>query len=333
MAFIDRIKEKAASDPRPIVLPEATERRNLLATEKILQEKLARVFLVGSREDILAAAREHGARIDGATIVDPRQDASLETYIDDLYELRRAKGMTREEAREALLGCSVTYGVMMLRHGVVQGLVSGAIHATADILRPALQILKTAPGTRLVSAAFVMDLPSSPYGANGVFLFADSALNPNPSSEELAHIAISSARTFRALVGMEPVVAMLSFSTYGSAKHPDVDKVREAVALARQLDPALKVDGELQFDAAVVPEVGQLKAPQSPVAGKANVLIFPDLDAANIGYKIAQRLGGAEALGPVTQGIAKPCNDLSRGCSVDDIVGTVAITVLQAQMG
>ena len=240
------------------------------------------------------------------------------------------KDNTAEKADEYLRD-PVNYGVMLVKKGVANGMVSGAVHATADIMRPALQIIKTAPGIKLVSAAFIMVLPEPTYGADGIFLFSDAALNPNPTAEELAHIAISSAETFRRLVGKEPIVAMLSFSTRGSASHPDVEKVTEAVKIAKGLAPNLALDGEMQLDAAVVPKVGKLKAPDSPVAGKANVLVFPDLDAANIGYKLVQRLAKADALGPVTQGLAKPMNDLSRGCSADDIVGTIALTAVQAQ--
>jgi len=328
MSFIETVKAKAKSLPQTIVLPESQEPRNLEAAEKVLREGIAKIILLGKREEIMKAAQ--GRDLAGATFIDPLTDPKRGEYIETLVELRKAKGMTAEKADEYLRD-PVNYGVMLVKKGVANGMVSGAVHATADIMRPALQIIKTAPGIKLVSAAFIMVLPEPTYGADGIFLFSDAALNPNPTAEELAHIAISSAETFRRLVGKEPIVAMLSFSTRGSASHPDVEKVTEAVKIAKGLAPNLALDGEMQLDAAVVPKVGKLKAPDSPVAGKANVLVFPDLDAANIGYKLVQRLANADAMGPVTQGLAKPMNDLSRGCSADDIVGTIALTAVQAQ--
>lgn len=331
MNFIETMKMKAKSDLRKIVLPESLEERNLKAADIILKEGISSVVLVGNREEITAKGSEWNLDLDKAEFIDPMNYERFDEFTDTLVELRKKKGLSKEDAAK-LLQDPIYFGVMLVKKGVADGMVSGAVHPTADILRPALQILKTAPGIKTVSAAFIMVVPDCEYGENGVFVFADSALNPNPSSEELSNIAISSAETCRQLIKVEPIVSMLSFSTMGSAKHPDVDKVVEAVKIAKEAAPELKIDGEMQFDAAVVPQVGAMKAPDSDVAGKANVLIFPDLDAANIGYKIAQRLAKAEAFGPVTQGISKPLNDLSRGCSVEDIVGTVAITAVQAQM-
>jgi len=327
--FLQSIKEKAKADKKTIVLPESLERRTLEATQIILQEELANVILVGNEETILAKAE--GLDISGAEIVDPEQYIHMEEFIDTLVELRKSKGMTKEQAAK-LLKDPLYFGVMMVKKGIADGMVAGAVNSTANVLRPSLQILKTAPNTKLVSSFFVMVVPDCEYGANGTFIFSDAGLVPNPNAEELAAIALSSAKSFNALVGEEPVVGMLSFSTKGSASHPDVDKVIEATKIAKELAPDLKLDGELQLDAAIVPSVGASKAPGSTVAGKANVLIFPDLDAGNIGYKLTQRLAKAEAYGPITQGIAKPVNDLSRGCSAEDIVGVVAITCVQAQL-
>ena len=286
-------------------------------------------MLVGSKEEIEKNKGTYD--ISGAAIVDPATDARTEGYIAKLVELRQKKGMTPEQAKELLLNNSLYDGVMMVKMGDADGMVSGACHSTADTLRPCLQILKTKPGTKLVSAFFLMVVPDCDMGADGTFVFADAGLEQNPDPEKLANIAISSADSFKLLVGKEPVVAMLSHSTKGSAKHADVDKVVEATKIAQGLAPELALDGELQLDAAIVPEVGASKAPGSKVAGHANVLVFPDLDAGNIGYKLVQRLGKAEAYGPLTQGIAAPVNDLSRGCSAEDIVGVVAITAVQAQ--
>lgn len=331
MGFIETIKGQAKSQKMKIVLPESYEERNLKAADIILQEKIADIVLIGKPYKITELSKEYNLNLENAEIIDLETIDFFGEYVDELWKMRKSKGMSREDAIR-LLKDPIYFGVMMLQNGKVDGLVSGAVHSTADILRPALQIVKTAPNTKIVSAAFIMDVPNCEFGEDGLFVFADAALNPNPTSEELAHIALSSAQTFKALLNKEPVVAMLSFSTKGSAKHPDVDKVVDAVKIAKSLDSTLKLDGELQFDAAIVKSVGELKAPNSEVAGKANVLVFPDLDSANIGYKIAQRLAKAEAYGPITQGLAKPLNDLSRGCSVEDIVGTVAITAVQAQM-
>ncbi len=331
MGFIDVIKQRAKADIKTIVLPETEDMRTLEAADKILKEGIAKLVLIGNEETVKKSAADAGLDISGAQIVDPATYDKTQAYIDKLVELRQKKGMTPEEAREILLNQYLYYGVMMVKMGDADGMVSGACHSTADTLRPCLQILKTKPGTKLVSAFFLIVVPDCEFGANGAFVFADSGLVQNPNPEELAAIAASSAESFELLVQEKPVVAMLSHSTKGSAKHADVDKVIEATRIAKEQNPDLALDGEFQLDAAIVPSVGASKAPGSPVAGKANVLVFPDLDAGNIGYKLAQRLAKAEAYGPITQGIAKPVNDLSRGCSADDIVGVVAVTSVQCQ--
>ncbi|RGT53709.1 phosphate acetyltransferase [Solobacterium moorei] len=331
MSFINGIKERAKQDIKTIVLPESEDERTLRAAAKILEEKTANLILIGEEATIKADAEKYGVNIDGATIINPETSDKLEEYVNTLYELRKAKGMTPEAAREALLKDRTTFGVMVLKTGGADGLVSGACHSTANTLRPALQILRTAPGAKLVSGFFIMDVPNCEFGYNGTFAFADCGLNQDPDSESLAAIANDTANTFRTLVGAEPKVAFLSHSTKGSAKHPLVDKVVNAVEIAHQQYPDLVCDGELQLDAAIVPSVAASKAPGSPVAGQANVLIFPNLDGGNIGYKLVQRLAKAEAYGPMLQGIAKPVNDLSRGCSWEDIVGVVALTAVQAQ--
>ena len=329
MGFIDEIKARAKADKKTIILPETEDERTYKAAEAVLKEGIADLILIGNKEDI--EKKKGTYDISGAKIVDPAENDKTEAYIAKLVELRQKKGMTEEQARELLMSNYIYYGVMMVKMEDADGMVSGACHSTADTLRPCLQILKTKPGTKLVSAFFLMVVPDCDMGANGTFIFGDAGLEQNPDPEKLANIALSSAESFRTLTGKEPIVAMLSHSTKGSAKHPDVDKVVEATKLAHELDPELKLDGELQLDAAIVPEVGASKAPGSTVAGHANVLIFPDLDAGNNGYKLVQRLGKAEAYGPLTQGIAAPVNDLSRGCSAEDIVGVVAITAVQAQ--
>lgn len=331
MAFIEEMKQKAKLDLKTIVLPEATDVRVLEATEMVLKEKYANIVLVGKRETIENIAREKSIDITGATIIDPEMSSKKDEYAKAFYELRKAKGMTEEKANELMLD-PVFYGMMMVKMEEADGLVSGAAHSTSDTLRPALQILKTAPGTKLVSCFFLMVVPECSYGEDGVFVFSDCGLNENPDSEALSEIAISSAKSFEQLVGKQAKVAMLSYSSHGSAHSELTEKVIEATKLVKQKSPDLNVDGELQLDAALVPEVAKSKAPNSTVAGTANTLIFPNLDAGNIGYKLVQRLGKAEAYGPLCQGIAKPVNDLSRGCSSKDIAGVVAITAVQAQM-
>jgi len=327
--FLDTIKERAKKDKKTIVLPESMDARIYEAAEKVLKEDFANIIIVGTPEEVEKYSK--GYDITGATIIDPYTYEKTEEYLNLFVELRKSKGLTYEEARETALGDYMYYACLMVKAGDADGVVSGACHSTANTLRPSLQIVKTKPGTKLVSAFFLIVVPDCEYGANGAFVFADSGLVQNPNPEELAAIAACSAESFELLVGEEAVVAMLSHSTMGSAKHDDVTKVVEATRICKEENPDLKVDGELQLDAAIVPEIGESKAPGSKVAGHANVLVFPDLDAGNIGYKLAQRLAKAEAYGPVTQGIAMPINDLSRGCSADDIVGVVAITCVQAQ--
>ncbi len=328
-AFIDRIKERAKVDKKTIILPESMDRRTFEAAEQILKEDIANLIVIGTPEEIEKNSK--GLDISKATIINPFTYEKTEEYLNLFVELRKAKGLTYEDAKKTALGDYMYYACLMVKAGDADGVVSGACHSTANTLRPSLQIIKTKPGVRLVSAFFLMVVPDCEYGANGTFIFADSGLEQNPDPEKLAAIAACSAESFELLAEKEPIVAMLSHSTKGSAKHADVDKVVEATAICKANNPELKVDGELQLDAAIVPSVGESKAPGSPVAGKANVLVFPDLDAGNIGYKLVQRLAKAEAYGPVTQGIAMPINDLSRGCSAEDIVGVVAITCVQAQ--
>jgi len=328
MNFLEQIIKRAKEDKKTIVLPESTDIRTLKAAAMIQQQDIADIVLVGNEKEIKELAGD--LDISKAKIVDPLNSDKFEDYVNTFYELRKAKGMTIEKARE-IMKDELYWGVMMVKKGDADGMVSGAVHSTADTLRPALQILKTAPGTKLVSAFFVMVVPDCEYGYNGTFVYADSGLVENPNAEELSEIAIASAKSFRNLVQAQPKVAMLSYSTYGSAKSELTEKVIEATRLAKQKAPDLILDGELQADAALVPSVGKSKAPGSNVAGEANVLIFPDLNCGNIAYKLTQRLAKAEAYGPITQGIAKPVNDLSRGCSAEDIVGVVAITAVQAQ--
>jgi len=331
MSFLEKIKAQAKKDLKTIVLPESFEPRTLIAANKILTQALARIILIGEEDALHAAAKEQGVSIEGAAILNPKTYMEMPNLINTLYELRKDKGMTEAQAQELLETDPLYLGVMLVKIGFADGMVAGAIHSTADVLRPSLQILKTAPGISLVSSFFVMSVPDCTMGADGVFIFSDCGLVQNPNAAELAAIAQSSAQSCKALVGVEPIVAMLSHSTKGSAKHADVDKVIEATNILKTNNPTLLADGEFQLDAAIVPEIGASKAPGNPVAGKANVLVFPDLDAGNIGYKLVERLAKADAFGPITQGIAKPVNDLSRGCSADDIVGVTAITCVQAQ--
>lgn len=327
--FLERIKERAKNDKKTIVLAEGEELRTIKAADIILKEGIANVVLLGNKQKITDLSK--GLNINEATIIDPALSPNRIQLKEKLYELRKAKGLTVEQADE-LINNPLYYGVMMVKESLADGMVAGAVNSTADVLRPSLQILKTAPGTKLVSAFFVMVVPNCEYGHNGTFIYADSGLNGNPNADELSEIAISSAKSYKDLAEVDPVIAMLSYSTYGSAKSELIDKVIEATKLAKEKRPDLLLDGELQADAAIVPSVGQSKAPGSKVAGKANVLVFPDLNAGNIGYKLTQRLAKAEAYGPITQGIRKPVNDLSRGCSAEDIVGVCAITCVQAQM-
>ncbi|MGN0382796.1 MAG: phosphate acetyltransferase [Eubacterium sp.] len=329
MAFIDEIKAKAKADKKTIVLPEGMDVRTYEGAAIALAEDYADIIILASPEEY--EANNGGFDVSKATIINPVTSEKLQEYIDGLVELRKAKGMTPEQAKELLTTDYMYYACMMVKNGDADGVVSGACHSTANTLRPSLQIIKTKPGTKLVSAFFVMVVNDHTMGHNGTFVFGDCGLNQNPSPQELAAIAESSANSFKSLVGAEPLVAFLSHSSKGSAKHADVDKVVSAVEVAKSEYPDMKCDGELQLDAAIVPEIGASKAPGSEIAGHANVLIFPDLDAGNIGYKLVQRLGGAEAYGPLCQGIAKPVNDLSRGCSSRDVAGVIAITAVQAQ--
>ena len=331
MSAIEKIKAKARADVKHIVLPEGTEPRTVQASAKILKEGVARVTLLGNPEEVRKVAAETGTDLAGVAIIDPATSEKSAAYADLLYELRKAKGMTPEQATELVTKNPLYYGAVMLKAGDADGMVAGAINSTGNVLRPALQIIKTAPGIKVVSSCFIMELPDPKWGDNGVMIFGDCAVIPNPTAEELAAIAIASAASGKQLVDIDPRVAMLSFSTKGSAKHENVTKVQEATKLAHELAPDLQLDGELQADAALVESVGQLKSPGSTVAGHANVLVFPDLQAGNIGYKLVQRLAGAEAIGPIIQGLAKPVSDLSRGCSVDDIVSVVSITAVKAQ--
>lgn len=332
MAFIDVIKDRARQDKKTIVLPETKDKRTLIAAAQVMKEGVADIIMVGVEEKILDGANWLDVDLSGVKIVEPEKSPKLDEYVELLYETRKNKGMTMEKAREILLNDWLTFGVVMVKAKDADGMVAGACHATADVLRPSLQILKTAPGTKLVSGFFILDVPNCEYGEHGTFLFADCGLNQDPTAEEMAAIADSSAKSFRNLVGAKPIIAMLSHSTKGSAKHPLVDKVVEATRIAHEQYPHLTLDGELQTDAALVPSIGASKAPGSEVAGHANVLLFPNLDCGNIGYKLVQRLAKAEAYGPMLQGIARPVNDLSRGCCAEDIVGVIALTAVQAQL-
>lgn len=332
MSMIERIKEKAHADRKTIVFPEGLEPRTVKACAILKAEGIADPVLLGKPEDILREAEELHADLTGVRIVDPEFDAKFSEYAETLYELRKMKGMTREKAAEVAKD-PMYFGIMMVKCGDADGLVSGAVHTTGDMLRPALQIIKTKPEMKIVSSSFLMDCPNKEIGEDGLLVYADCVVVPSPTEEELAYIAVAAADTARTLCGVaEPRVAMLSFSTKGSAKHESVSKMQRAVEIAHRIAPDLLLDGEMQFDAAIVPEIGAGKAKGSPVAGRANVLIFPDLQAGNIAYKITQRIGGADCFA-VLQGLQKPCNDLSRGCSVEDIVNTAAMTAVQAQNG
>ena len=329
MNFIENIKKRARMKKKTIVLPESMDERVIEAASKVMNEDIANLIIIGNKDELLNSYPQYD--ISKATIIDPNNSDLTENLINKFVELRKHKGMTYEEGKKLILEDYMYFACMLVKTGYADGVVSGACHSSSNTLRPALQIIKTKPDTLLVSAFFLMVVPNCEYGENGVFIFSDAGLEQNPDSEKLAAIAASSAESFKLLVGKDPIVAMLSHSTMGSASHADVDKVVEAVKIAKEKYPQYKIDGELQLDAAIVPEIAKSKAPNSDVAGKANVLIFPDLDAGNIGYKLVQRLAKAEAYGPITQGIAAPINDLSRGCSSDDIVGAIAITAVQAQ--
>lgn len=329
MNFIDSIKERAKRDKKKIVLPESMDKRVIEAASIILKENIADIIIIGNEKEIKNQFKEYD--INKASIIDPRDSSFTEELISEFVEIRKSKGMTYEEAKDILLNDYMYYACMLVKTKKADGVVSGACHSTANTLRPSLQIIKTKKDADLVSAFFLMIVPNCNYGENGIFIFSDAGLEQNPTPEKLASIAASSAESFQLLVEKEPLVAMLSHSTMGSAKHDDVEKVVEAVTIAKEKFPQYKIDGELQLDAAIVPEIAKTKAPNSSVAGYANVLVFPDLDAGNIGYKLVQRLAKAEAYGPICQGIAAPINDLSRGCSALDIVGVVAITAVQAQ--
>lgn len=324
--FLESMLERARACKQTIVLPEGDDPRTLEAAETILKDGVADLIILGNAERIAASERN----LEGAQVIDPETSELRGELAQGLFELRRAKGMTIEQA-EALMSDVLYFGVMLVKTGRAGGMVAGACHATGDVLRPCLQVLKTAPGVKYVSSFFVMVVPNCDLGESGTFLFSDCGLEIQPDADRLAHIAVNSAHSWEALMGTQPTVAMLSHSTYGSAKNPDAQKVVDALAIARDLAPELALDGELQADAAIVPSVGASKAPGSPVAGRANVLVFPDLDAGNIGYKLVQRLAKAEAYGPITQGLGAPVNDLSRGCTAADIVGVIAITCVQVQ--
>ncbi len=327
MDLIKKLRDDAKAANKTIVLAEGEDERVIKAASILLQEKIANIVLLGNEEEIDKLAE--GLDISGVQIIDPNLSPKADEYASLLFELRKHKGMTMEQASE-LVKDTVWYGTLMVKKNDADGMVAGALHATGDVFRPAFQIIKTAPGISVVSSAFIMIVPNKEYGNDGIMLFSDCAVNPNPDASQLAEIAIASAGTWKVLIGGEPRVAMLSFSTKGSARHEMVDKVVEATNIAKEIAPDIPIDGELQLDAAIVPEVAKLKAPDSKVAGNANILIFPELEAGNIGYKLVQRLAKAEAIGPITQGLAMPINDLSRGCSVDDIVNVTAITALQA---
>ena len=330
MTFIEKMKMQAKQDIKTIVLPESEDIRTLEATEIVLKEGFANIILIGNPQEINELAEKNNINLNGAQIVNPATSADFSKYANDLYELRKNKGMTLDQAKELLKTNSRYFATMMVKEGDADGFVSGASHPTSDTLRPALQILKAAPGTKLVSAFFLMNVPDCKYGEDGIFVFGDCGLVENPNSDELSEIAISSSKSFKQLTNKEPKVAMLSYSTYGSAHSELTEKVVEATKLLKEKMPNLICDGELQLDAAIIPEISASKAKGSPIDGKANTLIFPSLDAGNIGYKLVQRLAKAEAYGPLCQGIARPVNDLSRGCSSEDIVGVVAITAVQA---
>jgi len=330
MDFLASIKEKARKANKTIVLPESFEKRNLEAAAVTLKEGFAGIVLIGNREEIMKAAEEAGGfDVSGATIIDPANYDRYDEMVELYCELRKSKGVTPEQAKKTLED-PLYFGTMLVKMGVADGMVSGAIHATADVMRPALQIIKTKPGIKTASTFFVMCCDNKEFGDDGVLMFADCTLNQQPNAQQLAEIAVTTADSYAAFCDGEARVAMLSHSTKGSATHPDVDKVVEATKIAWEMRPDIKLDGELQLDTAIIPSIGKQKAPESTVAGVANVLVFPDIDAGNIGYKLVQRFAGAEAYGPIIQGLAKPVNDLSRGCYANDIVAVIAMTAFEA---
>jgi len=332
MHLVDQIKAKARENLQTVVLPEGYDDRMIQAAGPIVQDGLAQVVLLGAPEALQAKAGELGVSLEGVTLLDPKAAPKLEEYIDELVEVRKKKGLSREDAKALLTADdNLFFGAMMVRKGDAGGAVAGAYNTTGNVLRAAFQVIGPAPGMKTVSSCFIMVTKTPEFGENGTLIFADCAVNPNPNAQALAEIAVSTAQSCKSFLGVEARVGMLSFSTKGSAKHEDPEKVIEEVKIAKEMAPELQIDGELQADAALVPKVGASKAPDSTVAGKANTLVFPDLDAGNIGYKLVQRLAGAEAVGPIIQGLGKPVNDLSRGCSVDDVISVTAITAVQAQ--
>ena len=331
MSAIEKIILKAKSTVRHIVLPEGSEPRTVQASALIVERGIAKVTLLGNPEEIKAVAKETNTNLDGVNILNPVTSEKVEEYTNVLFEMRKSKGLTEEQAKELIVGNTLYFGTVMVQVGDADGLVAGAINSTSNVLRPALQIIKAAPGMKVVSSCFIMDFPDKSWGEDGVMIYADCGVIPDPTAEELVAIALASAETGVSLLDFNPRIAMLSFSTKGSASHPAVTKMQEATALTKAAAPDLIIDGELQGDAALVKEVADLKAPGSPLKGEANILIFPDLGAGNICYKLSQRLTGGESYGPIIQGLAKPVSDLSRGCSVEEIVNVVAITAAKVK--